>query len=257
MKRLFILLILVLVVLAVPAAAQETNTVTYNGFSFSYDPAFAASVNITEYAGDPVDLAAPSLDLRRTEILLYTGESVPFPFEATAVIRLYDVADFEGYDFQTQQLTQLQTLLAERTDLAPYMLVTDDMSMNTLPFMPMIPAAQVIRARAQYVETPSFTGISYITAFRQDASPLLGSEFIYTFQGLSQDGSLYVSAQFRLDTALFPAEYPTDFNYDEFIAQINQYFTDSTATLNAAAPADFTPSLDTLDALIQTFTVSQ
>jgi heat shock protein HslJ len=120
--------------------------------------------------------------------------------------------------------------------------------------MPVFPAGQVIRARAQYVETPAVQGISYVTVYRQDASPFLGNEFLYTFQGLSTDGTRYVSAIFPLDTALFPAETPTDFDYEAFIEGINDYFAESIAILNGASPDAFTPSLATLDALIQTFT---
>jgi heat shock protein HslJ len=97
------------------------------------------------------------------------------------------------------------------------------------------------------------SGISYITVYRQDASPLVGSELLYTFQGLSADGAQYVAAIFRLNTELLPAEIPADFDYEAFIEEIDPYMADTVATLNAGTADDFTPSLTTLDALIQTF----
>ncbi|MCI0349824.1 MAG: META domain-containing protein, partial [Acidobacteriales bacterium] len=175
-------------------------------------------------------------------------------FDAPSAIRVYRTADFGPYEIPFQQLQQLQTLLAERPDLAQFMAVAaEDMNANNLPFMPVLNAAQVIRARAQYVETPALQGISYVTAYRQDASPFIGNEFLYTFQGISADGTYYVSMMSRLNTGLFPSEIPADFDPAAFAETMNDYLAESIATLNAATPDDFAPALSVLDALVQTF----
>jgi hypothetical protein len=129
------------------------------------------------------------------------------------------------------------------------------MSDTTLPFLPTMPAAQVLRARIQYVENETLAGVSYLTGYRQDAFPMLSGEFIYTFQGLSQDGRVYIAAYFRVNAGMVPSELAPDFNYEQFIANIQQYFTDLLAQLNAGAPADFSPSLDTLGAMFGTMNV--
>jgi hypothetical protein len=133
------------------------------------------------------------------------------------------------------------------------MVVDEGMWDRVLPFMPVFPAAQVMRARARYVDTAAVAGISFVTAYRQDASPFINNEFLYTFQGLSTDGTYYVSAIFRLMTDLFPSELPADFDYEAFAASLMDYFTDSTALLNDATPEAFSPSLTTVDAVIQSF----
>jgi hypothetical protein len=256
-KRALFVVLVVMLAGAAPAFGRGGgwNTVTYNGFSFSFDPALAANVNIVAAPGDPADMDMPGgPEVRHTEFILYNG--VPAPeaqWDAVGGIRLYYVPDFAGYDFPTQELTQLQTLLADRPDLASYMVVTDNMSENTLPFMPVFPAAQVIRARAQYVDLPTLSGISYITAYRQDAFPFTSHEFWYTFQGLSADGQYYVSAAFKLSTTIFPAEIAADFDYEAFIATIADYMNQSVTQLNAATPDQFTPSLTVLDGIIQSF----
>jgi heat shock protein HslJ len=251
----FTLLALVLLVslVALPVLAQDR--VAFNDFSFTLDSSVAANVNVTRFPGDAPDLQAPGgPEVAHTQFTLYNTFPVPESiFDSQGGIRVYNTADFGPYEFPFQQLTQLQTLLAERPDLAQFMVATDDNS-DDLPFMPVAPASQVIRARAQYVEMPTVQGISYVTVYRQDASPFVGSEFLYTFQGLSTDGTRYVSAIFPVDTTLFPAEIPADFNYEEFIEGINDYFAESIATLNAGSPDAFAPSLTTLDAIIQTFT---
>jgi heat shock protein HslJ len=194
-------------------------------------------------------------EVAHTQFVLYTNPPAPESiFDAPIAIRVYQTADFGPYEFPFQQLQQLETLLAERPDLAQFMAVpADNSSPNVLPFMPVLPAAQVIRARAQFVETPALQGVSFVTLYSQGVSPFTAGDFFYTFQGLSADGSHYVSLVARLNTGLFPSEIPADFDMDAFTATFNDYLNESVATLNAAAPDDFTPSLTALDALAQTF----
>lgn len=248
---LFVLALLVTLV-ALPALAQDT--LTFNDFSFTLDSAVATNVNVTRYGGDAPDLQAPGgPEVAHTQFTLYNAFPVPESiFDSQGGVRVYNIADFGPYEFPSQRLAQLQSLLAERPDLAQFTATTDDSS-DELPFMPVMPAAQVIRARPQFIETPAVQGISYVTIYRQDASPFLGSEFVYTFQGISTDGAHYVSAIFPLETALFPAETPADFDYEAFIETINDYFAESVATLNDASPDAFTPSLTALDAIVRSF----
>src|SRR5690606_9659844 len=106
---------------------------------------------------------------------------------------------------------------------------------------------QVIRAHAQYLDTGSLSGVSYITVYRQDVSPFVSNEFFYTFQGVSADGLFYVSARMPLTVSDFPSQIPADFDMDEFAAGFNDYLTESVTTLNAAAPEAFSPALGNLD----------
>ncbi len=239
-----------------PAAAQPpaTATVSYNGFSFSYDPTMATHVDIDTFPGDPVALEVPGgPEVKHVQFAVSNTDVTPSIFDATLAIRVYDTADFASYANQQGQLAALQNLLAQKVDLGGYMVAPDNVTDSTLPFVPIMPAAQVIRARAQYIETASVRGIGYITMYRQDVAPFLGSEFFYTFQGISTDGAHYVSAIFKLNTGLFPAEVPADFNMDTFNAGFTDYLTQSIATLNNAQPTDFNPALTMVDAVIQSF----
>ena len=257
MKLRTLILALLLALFALPAAAQDgdTNTIIFNQFSLSYDPTIFAGVNINQYAGDPADLEAPGgPDPKHTQFIFYNQYPVPESiFDAPGAIRVYRTSDLEGYEFPTARLEQLQTLLDEQPDLSTYMDTTITEA-NELPFMPVLSAGQILRARARYVDLPTIAGISYVTIYRQDVSPFLGSEFFYTFQGISKSEDAYVTAIFRLNTDLFPSDFPQDFDYAVFSEQFPKYMADSVATLNQAAPEDFTPSLDALDAMIESFT---
>ena len=260
MKRKVWLYALLLALLALPVLAQDnaTHTVAFDGFSFNFPASVASGVNITRYPGDPTTLDQPGgPEVRHTQFVLYNNAPAPETFyEGAGGIRVYNTADFAGYDYAQQQLQLLQMLIAQRPDLAQYMTTDQTSNANNLPFLPVVPAVQVIRARAQYVDTGAFSGVSYVTVYRQDVSPFVGSEFRYVFEGISADGSTLISANFLLNTALFPAEVPADFNMDSFAATFNDYLQQSVATLNGAAPTDFTPALTTLDSIIQSFALS-
>jgi len=256
-----LVLALALILGTAPVHAQggTTNTVAFNGVSFSYDSALGNRVSIAQVPGDPVDLQAPGgPDAAHTEFILYTADAtsntIPATFDAPISVRIYKTADLAAYEYAKKQSTDLTTLLAARPDLAKYMAVSQNQSENALPFLPSLPAAQVIRARAHYVETPTVKGIAYVTVFRQDASPFTASEFMYTFQGLSADGKTYISAIFRVKASVFPEKLES-VDMDKFMANIQPYFTDSIQKLNQAAPTDFAPALTPLDALIASLAV--
>jgi hypothetical protein len=240
-RKLFFILLLAL--FTVPALAQEetTHTASFDGVSFSFDDALATSVNIWGYPGDSVDVMPPQVP--HTLFTLYSGWPMPqSTLESTAAIYVYRIAEFADFEEQSNRLAQLQDLIANRSDLTT--------TENPLPFMPVYPAGQIIRARTQYVETPAVQGISYVTAYMQAQEPFTGASFVYTFQGVSTDGQVYVSLIAPLATDLFPAELSA-IDPAEFQAQFETYLAESAVTLNDAAPDAFTPSLDSLTALVE------
>ncbi len=255
--KLLVLLIAILAMSAVPAFAQEdgstTHQISFDGVSFSFDALVANNVSITQYGGDPADLQMPGApEVRHTEFVLYSGGGIPIPtaFEAPGFVRVYNTADFAGYAWHEEQLAQLQSLLENKPDLAANMVMQNEGNNPALPFIPGVPAGQVMRARAAYVETAAVKGIVYMTIYRQDASPAIAYEFMYTFQGISTDGAHYVSAVFRPMPFAYPAEYaPVDLS--TFDAEA--YYADAITTLNAASPDEFVISLNLLDAVIGSF----
>ncbi|MEO8609492.1 MAG: META domain-containing protein [Chloroflexota bacterium] len=260
MKSKLIALTLLVIVGIFPALAQGsvTNTVQYNGFGFSFDSTIATNVDISQYAGDSPDVQQPGgPEPHYIQFNLYTRNPAPEAgFDAPISVRVYSLADVAAYPDSIAQVQVLQNLVAQRPDLASYMTVnSDNTASNALPFLPVMPASQVIRARAQYVETPVLKGVSYVTVYRQDVSPFINNEFRYIFQGLSNDGLYYVSVIFQITAPDFPAEIPADFDYDTFSKEFVDYLTESVGKLNAAAPDTFAPSLTLLDTLTQSFTI--
>ena len=263
MRKLLVTSAALMVCLAVsagPIVAQDaTNTVAFDGVAFSFEEVLGSSTSITQVPGQASEAGEPpEADVPHLAFTLYgpraEGAKTPKVGVAPGVVRFYRTADLTGTG-SSQQLDELTSLLAERPDLAAYMEVTDDGSGDPLPFMPDIPAAQVIRARAQYVDTPQVAGITYVTAFRQDISPFASGDFWYTFQGLSADGSWYVAADFVVDASMFPEEVTAkDAERIADAERYSAYLEDSVQALNEAAADDFTPPLTAIDALVQSIT---
>ncbi len=253
MRVKLLLLILILAFSAVPALAQE-NTISFNGFSFSFDPALGAGVNVAPIAGDPVESAGPGFsDAAKTQFTLYNfGEPMDSLFD-TGGVRVYRMADIARYDFLQAIADQLQGLLDEQPDLAQF-----EPGINSenggLPYMPLLTHGQIITARAQYIETEAVRGISYVTVFRADIGPFTQQDFLYTFQGISSDGAYYITVTFPLMTDLFPE--PQGFDMEQFQQNFDAYIAESVAALNSAQPGDFTPSLDAADALVRSIQIS-
>ncbi len=254
--RLFVVIALLLT--ATPALAQDdTHTISFDGFRFTFTEAVASRVTAQHYPGDAPEIGPGGADAPHLRFELSHVSRDPMPAAPPPVVgdvRVYQIADMAGYEGYAERVEQLKTLLAARPDLQPYEVVVENLTQNTLPFLPILPAGQLLRARAQYVDTSAVSGISYIVVYRQDVSPLLSNDFMWTFQGLSADGSRYISATLRLSTPLFPVEVSGDFDWvnwtqEQWIAAFN----DGSALLNAASPADFTPSLADLDALANSF----
>ena len=253
--RLFVVIALLLT--ATPALAQNgTHTVSFDGFRFSFDDAVASRIMIQHYPGDIPEIGPGGADAPHLQFELSHVSRDPMPEAPPPVVgsvRVYEIASMAAYEGYPEQVERLQALLAERPDLTPSMAVVENLTHNTLPFLPILPAGQLIRARAQYVDTPAVSGISYIVVYRQDVAPLLSNDFHWTFQGISADGSRYVSATLRLSTPLFPDEIPAGYDWDQTEAEWIAEFNEGIVTLNAAGPSDFSPSLDALDALVRTF----
>jgi len=240
------LILAALALLAIPVLAQETeNSMLYNGIGFTYSPELGTNVNVMDYPGDPVDLEQPGGPVPpHTAFFFYDDLMNNYGWAAAdATITVFNVGALAGYEFYETELTRLRDILAQRPDLSTFEVMPETGGQN-LPFLPVFPAAQSIRSRTSYIDTQSLSGVAYVTLYRQDVSPFLANEFLYTIQALSADGQYYISAIQQVDVAGFPTEYPTDLNYEEFSANFGTYLAESIATIDNADPSALTPSPD-------------
>lgn len=261
-KFVFLLAIVVLSAAALsPTRAQETktNTVSFNGVSFSFDSSVGTSANIVVYPGSGKNAQQPGgPDPKHTTFMLYTqkpddaGGDSPV-YENFVVV--YKAADWKGYTDFEKRVSEVEKLLTAGTDLNTFAVAPKGDVNKELPFLPIYPASQVMRAQAKYIKTDQVSGYAFIGAYRQDASPFMSRDLEYLFVGLTTDKQTVVSVNIRLDTKLFPKDIPANFNYEEFMKTYDKYMQESGDKVNKAKATDFTPSLTSLETLVKSISV--
>jgi hypothetical protein len=247
-------------VVTAPVLAEEPSVhVSYSPIGFDLPAALGTSADLTSVPATSPDDVVPYPP--RLVVTIYGERNdlgrVPRVGAGPSVLTAFRIADTVGLETVARHVDTLRAILADRPDLSAF---TTDRSV-AFPFLPARATPQLIRARPTYVDTPTVSGIGYLTAFEQageggplDSFPFTSTSVIATFQGISSDGRWYVSFVQELETSLFPAQ-PTARDIRRAAAHWDAYLEESVARLEAAPPADFTPSLDAVDALVRSLAV--
>jgi hypothetical protein len=141
------------------------------------------------------------------------------------------------------QVDELRALLRERS-------ITDA---ETITVLPPFNAAQLVHSRISYLDLPGAKGVRFLTAYATDPTPITSEDLFYTFQGVTNDGAYYISAFFPLESTTLTkarADVSTT-EADEAENRFGDYLVRIAGQLEAAGDADFSPSLDKLDAVIR------
>ncbi len=247
-----------------PAAALSTASFSDFGrtFSFTYDPALAQSVEAENVPAVPPSPEVMFSDAHPALVQFrFTGYDggrafiLPYPFQ-TPQLMAFPTQDFAGFgaDQPTgfpQQLENLRKLLEEKPDLVQVCAQAAPGGEPELPFLPWLNSAQVFCAQPEYIEFAGGRGIRYLTATAQGPASIIDPILFYTFQGLSDDGEIYVSAVLPVLSGVFPTEI-----HPAVDGQLPQNYTDEQlATLNTQPAENFQPELGQLDALIRSLKV--
>jgi len=249
--------------LALPAQAQDTaSSVVFDGIGFTFGDALGSSVSITRVPGEVADgpVCCGGPDTPHVTFTLY-GEKredsrTPDVGAGGGVVRVYPASGLAGNELAVDALARLTGILADRPDLATFG-VPGDSSSPDLPYLPFLPMGQTIVARPAYVDLPGLAGVRYITASTWFAAHFVADDFVYTFQGLTDDGLWYVSAEFRVRPNGFPDKVGrrADRRLQSSAARYMAHLRASVAKLDAATPGSFTPSLSAIDALVASLTI--
>ncbi|MBV6395453.1 MAG: hypothetical protein HFACDABA_01029 [Anaerolineales bacterium] len=138
---------------------------------------------------------------------------------------------------------------------------------KNLPTVPFFNAAQMIAAQVKQVNFASGTGVRMMVEYGQAVGAISNSATLYHFQGLTSDGMYYIVAILPLGASILinggdplappppgGVQFPgyTTLNPSDY----ESYFQAVTSALNSADPTVFSPSLETLDALMESITIS-
>ncbi|HUH96779.1 MAG TPA: hypothetical protein VLZ89_05435 [Anaerolineales bacterium] len=205
---------------------------------------------VTDQTGMPWDVAPAHLQITLHSYALGSSFQVPQIF-------VYPAPDYAAANaLAAESIRRLQAVISDPA--APY---RDD----NLPRIPFINAGQVFAAQEKILPFRGGSGLRIVTQYASDVSPVNNGGLFYHFEGLTSDGRYYV-------VAILPVNLPflsADNNPDSPVpsggiafpannasgSDFEAYFKQITAQINSAAPNQFSPALNTLDALIQSFSI--
>jgi hypothetical protein len=227
-------------------------TVDYKGVHFSADPTLANGIwpEVKSATPLPEDQEGPSYWLAIPEHIRFTfadpglspmRRRMGFNLAVEAQILVFPLAELVDINPLVQtQIETLRNLLAERGKVPS----------GELPLLPLTNSAQVFHSQAQYLVSSNIQGLRFISQHSQDPAPIiLSQELFYTFQGFTADGAYYVAVFFPLTTAVLPDTIEVD-DWETFHANYDTYLAETTTLLDQLLPAEFTPDLTLLDAVI-------
>lgn len=228
----------------IPFFASPIKLVIPNGLAIS---ATAETIDvITEQTGAPWDAAPAHLQLTLQGYLLESSFHVPQVF-------VYPAQEYASANPRAaESIKRLQAVLAN-----PAKQYTNDV----LPYIPFFNAGQVIATQEKVVQFQGGSGLRIVTQYAQDISPINNGGLFYHFEGLTNDGKYYLIAILPTNLPFLPADnnpssvvpsgglpFPqsnaTGTSFEDYFKQVGDMIDSST-------PDQFNPSLDVLDALIQ------
>jgi hypothetical protein len=155
----------------------------------------------------------------------------------------------------TSEYTDISPLAAEQIELLRKLL--DGSALSTkgeLPVLPTFNSAQDFHGQIYPLVFQGGRGLRFITRYSQGVAPVVNPGVFYTFQGLTEDGSLYVAAFFPLYLSLLPDQIQVE-DWEAFSRGYQDYMADIASQLEGLEPDAFQPDLASLDALISSLTI--
>jgi hypothetical protein len=180
----------------------------------------------------------------------YTGER----WEDTgAYLYIYPVVSFPTEDQPvTAALNEARSLFA-LDDTA----FEESVEANGIPVVNVLTSSPLFQAQVERLTFQNGQGVRFLTVFAQDVAPIARHQLVYNFQGITDDGNYYVTAQIPVGTDVLPDE-PESLSgaeYDQFAQGFEQYLSDITAALDGLSASNFEPDLSALDSMIETLNI--
>lgn len=203
--------------------AQDVN---FMGVSLSYDHTLFPTPPITELL--PAQPLSNEGGNPETIWIHFTANSNTLSFREPQIF-IYPVQNYSALLSEANnRITALRAFLVNPTAVAQ----------SPFPFMPPTTTTPLFQAQLQSLNFQNGSGLRYLSQYTP--ANIGPDSAFYTYQGLTNDGQYYVAAFFPVSGNLFNGLSPDN----------------ATASLNAGAPADFSPNLQTLDAIVASLLVT-
>ena len=137
---------------------------------------------------------------------------------------------------------------------------------NPLPAIPFFNDQQVFASNVKVISFQNGQGVRFLTQYAQYSAPANNHDLFYEFQGVTRDGAYYIVAILPIRNPMLaetsdagaplpvggvPYSYMIDPNTD-----MQLYYRSVTDVLNATPADTFTPTLNQLDQLIQSMSIT-
>ncbi|MFZ1043244.1 MAG: hypothetical protein WCA79_00400 [Anaerolineales bacterium] len=245
---------------AATSAAQITSTPTITPTATASPTPQALAVNYANIQlAIPSNLASGTTDVTTTDIEppYINPSSGQMPQHAKIILNGYPV---QGASWQPQIIVFNAGQYARYTDLTQH-IISGLRSMHYQRGQPLpegLPSGQ-FNADVQSINFANGNGIRYLTQFDQSPLPANNRELFYYFHGITNDGNYYVQVVLPIQSPFLPPDNnpssPLPRNGIPFHGD-QSYFNAVEQQLNATPPDQFSPSLTSLDALVQSIKVS-
>lgn len=240
--------------LCIPKVASgQIGIASFDGVSFSFDTSLAPSAQGEHVAAVPVS-EGPALGGGSPAHIRFTFPGYPvtdFFDPRLPAVRVYETDALNQLDPSVaKDVSRLKDILASR----PATITTD------IPVFPQLGATQVFHVQDQYLDFKNGSGVGFVTYYAQDVSPVTNDRVFYTFQGLTNDGKYYVTANWFVGTPALPKDVtatPAANDYDAWAKNYDNYLKTTTATLDNLSAVDWTPNLALLDNLVKSIEVNK
>jgi hypothetical protein len=126
-----------------------------------------------------------------------------------------------------------------------------------LPFLPPLPMVQTFFSHEIVISFSGGQGVRFITDYNESSHPISNKTIFYTFQGLTDDGIYWVAITLPISSPILPDDADFRMPPDGYsIEGYSSYVKDVKDTLEAQEPGSFFPTINSLDDLISSISVS-
>ena len=207
----------------------------------------------------PSNLASGTTNVTTTDIEPpYINPSAgQMPQHAKIILNGYPI---QGASWQPQIIVFNAGQYARYTDLTQHIIS----GLRTMHYqhgqpLPQNLPAGPFSAAVQSINFVNGNGIRYLTQFDQSPLPVNNRELFYYFHGITNDGNYYVQVVLPIQAPFLASDNspnsPLPQNGIPFHGD-QSYFNAIEQQLNATPPNQFSPSLTSMDALVQSITVA-
>ncbi len=232
--------------LSSPEATTETPAapepdVVYEGIRFSYDETIMGELSITREEG----VLEPDHPWKMPEHISFTFDEYVLPEGYhQAQIRVFAVEDFKEVNPDAgNRLDRMQELLA-----------SDPVNPDEFFVVHFWNAMRYFLAQGGTVDFQNGRGVRYISQYGQAAMPIGYPHMFYTFQGLTDDGSYYISVIVPVSHPSLPETEGVTLD-ESFYENWESYLQETQVQLDGESADSFVPSLLELDDMVASLRV--